>query len=154
MIKIERKVFEKTGAGREIIEEAYRKALNKGDITRGFVVNGQLLGADTQRINDFIFFIMDMNRKMLTFRLKKEWYEKVKSGEKTHEYRIYGDYWNKRIIDALFPEDIICLTCGYPQKDDLNRRLFAKVLKISVTDGLKSDLKVNKRVWDIEFELV
>ncbi len=61
MIKIERKVFGKTGAGREIIEEAYRKALNKGDITRGFVVNGQLLGADTQRINDFIFFIMDMN---------------------------------------------------------------------------------------------
>ena len=91
---------------------------------------------------------------MLVFNLKKEWFKKIKSSEKTHEYRIYCDYWNKRIIDALFPEDIICLTCGYPKKDDLNRRLFAKVLKISVTDGLKSDLKVNKRVWDIEFELI
>ena len=27
---------------------------------------------------------------MLTFNLKKEWFEKIKSGEKTHEYRVTG----------------------------------------------------------------
>lgn len=49
---------------------------------------------------------------MLVFNLKKEWFKKIKSSEKTHEYRIYCDYWNKRIIDTVFPDDIICLTCG------------------------------------------
>lgn len=34
---------------------------------------------------------------MLTLNLKKEWFEKIKSGEKTHEYRVMSDYWVKRI---------------------------------------------------------
>ena len=34
---------------------------------------------------------------MLTFNLKKEWFDKIKSGEKTHEYRLATDYWRKRI---------------------------------------------------------
>ena len=34
---------------------------------------------------------------MLTFILKKEWYEKIKSGEKTIEYRELKPYWNLRI---------------------------------------------------------
>lgn len=29
---------------------------------------------------------------MLTFNLKKEWFEKIKSGEKTHEYREVKPY--------------------------------------------------------------
>lgn len=33
---------------------------------------------------------------MLIFSLKKEWYEKIKSGEKTIEYRAVKDYWNKK----------------------------------------------------------
>lgn len=31
------------------------------------------------------------------FVLKKEWYKKIESGEKTHEYRLYCPYWNKRL---------------------------------------------------------
>jgi len=34
---------------------------------------------------------------MLIFNLKKEWFDKIKSGEKTHEYRLATDYWRKRI---------------------------------------------------------
>lgn len=34
---------------------------------------------------------------MLIFPLKKEWYEKIKSGEKTVEYREVKDYWTKRL---------------------------------------------------------
>ncbi|CDE59261.1 uncharacterized protein BN657_01508 [Fusobacterium sp. CAG:439] len=36
---------------------------------------------------------------MLTFNLKKEWFEKIKSGEKTHEYRLANNYWNKRLYN-------------------------------------------------------
>ena len=43
---------------------------------------------------------------MLTFNLKKEWFEKIKSGEKTHEYRVMNDYWCKR-ISALFSNTAI-----------------------------------------------
>ncbi len=38
---------------------------------------------------------------MLTFNLKKEWFEKIKSGEKTHEYREWSFYWAKRISNAI-----------------------------------------------------
>ena len=34
---------------------------------------------------------------MLIFPLKKEWYEKIKSGEKTIEYREAKPYWTKRL---------------------------------------------------------
>ena len=46
---------------------------------------------------------------MLIFPLKKQWYEKIKSGEKTVEYREVKLYWTKRIIEAcprLKTEDI------------------------------------------------
>lgn len=33
---------------------------------------------------------------MLIFPLKKEWYDKIRSGEKTIEYREVKPYWNKR----------------------------------------------------------
>ena len=38
---------------------------------------------------------------MLTFNLKKEWFEKIKSGEKTQEYRLVNDYWNIRVLNLL-----------------------------------------------------
>ena len=39
---------------------------------------------------------------MLTFPLKKEWYEKIKSGEKTIEYREIKPYWTRRIVLNFF----------------------------------------------------
>lgn len=41
---------------------------------------------------------------MLIFPLKKEWYEKIKSGEKTIEYREVKPYWTKRICSKLSKE--------------------------------------------------
>lgn len=38
---------------------------------------------------------------MLIFPLKKEWYEKIRSGEKTVEYREVKPYWDKRIFRAM-----------------------------------------------------
>lgn len=37
---------------------------------------------------------------MLIFPLKKQWYEKIKSGEKTIEYREAKGYWSTRLINA------------------------------------------------------
>ena len=38
---------------------------------------------------------------MLTSNLKKEWFEKIKSGQKTHEYREVKPYWTKRLTNEL-----------------------------------------------------
>lgn len=32
------------------------------------------------------------------FVVKKVWFDKLKSGEKTHEYRLYKPHWNRRIL--------------------------------------------------------
>ena len=44
---------------------------------------------------------MNTGGEMLTFNLKKEWFEKIKSGEKTHEYRLYNSYWEKRLCKRM-----------------------------------------------------
>ena len=64
---------------------------------------------------------------MLTFNVKKEWFEKIKSGEKTHEYRERTDYWYRRLFyywykteykEFFDDKETICFACGYPKKDD------------------------------------
>lgn len=113
---------------------------------------------------------------MLTFNLKKEWFEKIKSGEKTHEYREVKLYWMKRIIskNALFMHlnngyfatvlengsfsdklDIDCVfVCGYAKKEDKNKRLKAKIKSIRTLNGKCTDLAIDTNVYDIEFELI
>lgn len=39
---------------------------------------------------------------MLTFILKKKWFDLIKSGEKTVEYREVKDYWTARLINAYY----------------------------------------------------
>jgi len=88
---------------------------------------------------------------MLTFNLKKEWFEKIKSGEKTHEYREFTGYWYQRLKDILYSK--VCFACGYPSKDDESKRLYAHIMDINIINGKNSDLKINENVFDIEFEL-
>ncbi len=59
--------------------------------------------------------------KVLTIPIKGIYFDQIKSGIKTEEYRLYNDYWKKRLISRQY--DIICLTKGYPKKDDCERRL-------------------------------
>lgn len=104
---------------------------------------------------------------MLIFNLKKEWFEKIKSGEKTHEYREVKPYWVTRIKNKLnflwcdidemkcggifypFINTRIVFRCGYN-----GEKLKAKVKSITIKDGLNTDLKIDKPVFDIEFELI
>lgn len=94
-------------------------------------------------------------------RLKKEWFEKIQKGQKTHEYRRAIPYWNKRIANLckkgqLYDESIgICFTLGYPKKDDESKKLLAVITKQpAIIDGSDSDLAINAPVWDIEFKLL
>lgn len=97
---------------------------------------------------------------MLTFNLKKEWFEKIKSGEKTHEYRVFSLYWAKRISNAFRDNDFsFGMECkfalGYPKKNNNDRILRAKINRIMLLEsGINTDLKINQPVFDIEFELV
>lgn len=99
---------------------------------------------------------------MLIFPLKKEWYEKIKRGEKTLEYREVKPYWKIRFKNAhclprpetgiwcfkksWLAEPISCLLqCGYNPK----LRLSAKITKIEVVDGKYTDLNIDKHVYAI-----
>ncbi|MBQ9149841.1 hypothetical protein IJX73_02810 [bacterium] len=119
---------------------------------------------------------------MLTFNLKKEWFEKIKSGEKTHEYREVKDYWINIFLREFFcidkktkPADVSTykagfLTClsqnycsfGKPTirfmngmvSEKIKPRIYAKMKSIGIINGKETDLKINKPVFDIEFELI
>ena len=92
---------------------------------------------------------------MLTFNLKKQWFDKIKSGEKTHEYRECKPYWKKRIYSKNLIHDFkVCFCCGYPKKDDTTRKLYGTILGVYYRkDGKNTDLKTAKPVIDIHFEL-
>lgn len=111
---------------------------------------------------------------MLIFPLKKQWYEKIKSGEKTIEYREVKPYWTKRFYSELSKEFerrfgnkfcefkyfcengigyVLCeedaklkckLRLGYT-----NQYMTAKITKIEVADGKYTDLHINKPVYAI-----
>ena len=99
---------------------------------------------------------------MLTFNLKKQWFDKIKRGEKTHEYREVKEYWTKRLFEHYYiygikscNEKEECeLVCGYASKDDKGKRLNAKIKSISIVNGKNTDLAVDRDVYDIEFELI
>lgn len=40
-------------------------------------------------------------KRTLTFNLKKEWYEKIRSGKKTIEYREVKPYWTRRFASLV-----------------------------------------------------
>lgn len=102
---------------------------------------------------------------MLTFNLKKEWFEKIKAGEKTHEYREFNLYWLARLQKhfELWDDEIdemergkvyildypIILKCGYT-----GEKLKAIARYITIKNGLDTDLKINEDVFDVEFELI
>lgn len=59
--------------------------------------------------------------KTLVLPLKKKYFDQIKAGEKTVEYRLYNRHWIRRLHGKHF--DKIVLTLGYPKKDDTERRI-------------------------------
>ncbi|ADP17381.1 hypothetical protein AXYL_04061 [Achromobacter xylosoxidans A8] len=55
--------------------------------------------------------------------LKGEYFDAIKAGTKTEEYRLCTPYWMKRLASPFGLYDRIVLTRGYPHHDDADRRL-------------------------------
>lgn len=53
--------------------------------------------------------------------LKSEFFNAIKVGSKTKEYRLRNAYWDKRLENRQY--DKIVLTLGYPPAGDIDRRL-------------------------------
>ena len=92
---------------------------------------------------------------MLIFPLKKEWYEKIKSGEKTIEYREVKPYWSKRffgkdyvqegnLLPPIMTKNHCKLRLGYT-----NKYMSAKIMLIKIVDGKDTDLHIDKPVYAI-----
>ena len=73
-------------------------------------------------------------KKLIIFNLKREWYDKIASGEKIVEYRRVCDYWRKRVWFKcgalkgylLFPNNdrLAVFRLGYSRKyPDIVRRI-------------------------------
>lgn len=59
--------------------------------------------------------------KVLILNLKKEYFEQIKSGIKTEEYRLCTPYWSKRLEGKTFDKIIIKL--GYPKNSETKKIL-------------------------------
>ncbi len=79
--------------------------------------------------------------------LKHKWFEKIKSGEKTSEYREYKDYWNKKFQPVADGKktiwDNIIFHDGYT-----NKTMKCELLSVSLTKE-KNDLN-QIQVWELK----
>jgi hypothetical protein len=57
----------------------------------------------------------------LTLPLKAEYFNAIKEGSKTEEYRLRTPFWRRRLEGKTFAR--LVLTLGYPSRDDASRRL-------------------------------
>lgn len=108
---------------------------------------------------------------MLNFVLKKKYFEEIKAGRKTVEYREVKDYWTKRLINEFknnsFAEDIlrgrydgngffdhtkkhhIIFRNGYTSEI-----LGAEFVSLYIVSGKKTPLNTDKDVYAIHFQNV
>lgn len=59
--------------------------------------------------------------RTLRLSLDREFFEAIRDGSKTEEFRLTKDYWVKRLVGRDYDE--IVLTLGYPPADDESRHL-------------------------------
>lgn len=59
--------------------------------------------------------------KTLTLNLKGRYFDEIKAGTKSEEYREYNDYWRKRLEGKTF--DQIIVKKGYPAASDQERQI-------------------------------
>lgn len=60
----------------------------------------------------------------LTLALKHEYFEQIRDGVKTEEFRLATPYWCRRLEGRTY--SLVVLTLGYPKSDDAARRLTRK----------------------------
>lgn len=96
--------------------------------------------------------------------LTDHWFEEIKSGRKTHEYRICNAYWRSRVYHSprkftetmkptkdhvlKMPEDY-CIEFQKAYRKNAEKMLF-KVKGVTIHNGKDTDLKVDDYVFDFE----
>lgn len=83
--------------------------------------------------------------KTLILPLKKEYFNEIKNEEKFEEYRLYNDFWKKRLENKEYQE--VCFTLGYPKKENKEKHLHKKYL------GYKIKKIKHKHFGDKEVEV-
>ncbi len=95
--------------------------------------------------------------KQLFLPLKKEWYDKIKSGAKTTEYRLAKPYWvdrllvsscayiKKKHLDASDVYTSVRFACGYSKTQTA-----FEIKHISRVPGIDTDLAIDADVFAIE----
>lgn len=58
---------------------------------------------------------------VLRLAVKAEYFNAIKAGTKTEEYRLCTVYWHVRIVRRQY--DTVEITLGYPKRGDTSRRL-------------------------------
>ena len=57
---------------------------------------------------------------LLTLAVKAVYFDQIVAGTKTLEFRLCTPYWRKRLEGRTY--DAICITKGYPARNNLTRR--------------------------------
>ncbi|MBN2664247.1 MAG: hypothetical protein JXR68_11405 [Bacteroidales bacterium] len=93
---------------------------------------------------------METNVNIINFVLTFKWFDKIKSGEKTHEYRSV-EKWEKRIKQKIAQFEYekktlwLLLSRGYTKT-----YLLYAVRHVSCNHGTMTDLGTNELVYDFE----
>ena len=99
---------------------------------------------------------------MLVFNLKAEWYNKIKSGKKRTEYRLYKDYWTKRVLKEMKANQDIKKGKIYPIPCRFvlgysNCFMDGEITSIYTIPKAQSDLRYDlsdiDKVWAFDFKL-
>ena len=96
--------------------------------------------------------------KILKLVLTDHWFEEIKSGRKTHEYRKATPFWYRRLLE---PMRLVALcNSDYPlERPQVQfqkayrknpERMTFEINKINIIDGEYTDLKCVEDVFDIE----
>lgn len=67
-----------------------------------------------------------MSKNIIIFHVNREYFNEIKSGKKNYEYRLYNDYWKKRLVNRKYDE--VHFNLGYPKKDDNSKIIKRKYL--------------------------
>lgn len=94
--------------------------------------------------------------------LTDHWFEEIKSGRKTHEYRKVTDFWKKRIINIVkyygnYDRETRTFTFFAPVCVEFQKayrknpeRMTFKIKDITLVGGENTDLHIDGLVFDIE----
>ncbi len=80
--------------------------------------------------------------------LTDHWFEEIKSGRKTHEYRKFTPFWENRLNKFEFSKG--CLVQFQKAYRKNPERMTFEINKITIIDGEYTDLKCVEDVFDIE----